>query len=205
MNSRRIGIFGGTFDPVHIGHLIMAVELRHALDLDRVLFVPAGDPPHKPFVPITAARHRIRMLELALAGHGEFVIDRVDVDRPGPSYTKDTLAMLKPRFPNARLFFLMGADSLRDLETWSEPERILHLAELGVAARPGAQIDLESTYRSLPAARGRIVVVETPLIDISSSDIRDRVAAGMPIAFQAPEAVERYIRDNQLYCSLPAV
>ena len=177
----------------------MAVELRHELDLDRVLFVPAGDPPHKPDLPVSAAHHRLRMLELALDGRPEFAFNLVDIGRVGPSYTKDMLATLKERLASSELIFLMGSDSLRDLQNWNDPTRILELAEIGVATRPDVEVDLEEVYQSLPAARGRVAIVEIPLIGVSSSDLRRRVAVGEPITFQVPSAVERYIHDNQLY------
>lgn len=199
LESRRIGVFGGTFDPVHVGHLIIATELKHELALDHVMVVPAGAPPHKPDQTLSPAADRIRMLELALDGRSGFSIDSVDLDRPGPSYTKDTLARLHARLPHDQLVFLMGEDSLRDLRTWNDPERILALAEIGVGCRPDVEIDLEAIYASLPAARGRVTVVDVPLIGVSSSDIRRRVATGRPIAYQVPLAVERYICERGLY------
>jgi nicotinate-nucleotide adenylyltransferase len=199
LKSRRIGVLGGTFDPVHIGHLIVATELKHALDLEHVLVVPAGDPPHKPDQPLSPSADRVRMLELALEGRHGFSIDPVDLERAGPSYTKDTLEQLKARHPSDQLVFLMGEDSLRDLTLWKEPERILELAEIGVGCRPEVDLDLEEIYRALPAARGRLTVVDVPLIGVSSRDIRRRVAAGEPIAFQVPAAVEQYIYERGLY------
>lgn len=199
--GRRIGVFGGTFDPIHVGHLVIVSELKHQLALDRVLIVPAGDPPHKPDQPLSPATHRVRMLEIALEGRDGFEIDTIDLDRPGPSYTKDTLAALQSRNPDDRLVFLMGEDSLRDLHSWREPERIVELAELGVGCRPGVEIDLDAVYERLPAARGRVTLVDVPLIEISSRDLRLRVATGAPIAFQVVPEVERYIDVYRLYRS----
>lgn len=195
----RVGILGGTFDPIHIGHLIIATELRHALDLDQVRFAPAADPPHKSDQRITPAKDRVGMLELAIADSAEFAIDRVDLDRTGPSYTKETLATLKLQEPMADFVFLMGADSLRDLPNWNDPGRILELAEIGVAARPEVELDLDDVIARLPRVRDRVTVVPVPLIGISSSDIRRRCAEGAPIAFQVPRPVERYIRERRLY------
>ena len=195
----RIGVFGGTFDPVHLGHLIVATELRHALALDRILFVPAGRPPHKPDLEISDDAHRLAMLRLALDGDPAFAISTVDVDRGGLSYTSELLAILRRELNPVDLVFLMGEDSLRDLPTWHEPGRIAALAELGVALRPGVAVDLEAVLRAVPEARGRVHLVPTPLIDIASRDLRRRVATGAPIRYQVPAAVEAYIREHGLY------
>lgn len=195
----RIGVLGGTFDPVHLGHLVIATELRFTLELDRVLWTPAGDPPHKPEQRLTDESHRVRMLELALAGHDGFEIDRIDLDRVGPSYTVDTVTQLKARHPDDEIVFLMGLDSLRDLHHWREPEQILRIARLGVAKRPDVEVDLAAVYERLPAARNRVSIVDVPLIGISSRDLRSRVASGRPISFQTTEPVEAYIRDHGLY------
>lgn len=199
LGRRRIGVLGGTFDPVHLGHLVIACEMQFELDLDLVLWVPAGDPPHKPDQVITQASHRVRMLELALADREGFVIDRTDLERAGPSYTADTVARIQANHPEDRMFFLMGADSLRDLHTWREPERILAVAELGVARRPDVEIDLEDAIERLPALRDRVTIVNVPLIGITSRDLRRRVAHGEPIAYQVPPDVERYISEHNLY------
>src|SRR4051794_3800692 len=156
------------------------------MELDRVLFVPAGDPPHKPDQTLTPAVNRVAMLELAIDRHHGFEVDRTDLDRIGPSYTKDTLTGLRSRFPGDDLVFLMGEDSLRDLHTWREPQRILELAEIGVGCRPDVDLELETVFEALPAARGHVTVVNIPLIGVSSRDLRRRVAAGAPIAYQVP-------------------
>jgi nicotinate-nucleotide adenylyltransferase len=197
--SQRVGVLGGTFDPVHNGHLHIANALRTALDLDRVLWVPAGRPPHKANQIVSSDRDRLAMLELALAGSPIDEISAIDIDRSGPSYTADTLEFLAGCVTSARLFFLMGEDSLRDLPTWHEPERILRVAELAVAARPGVDIDLESIGRHVPAVRNRVHVVPTEEIAISSSDIRQRVKENQSIEGLVPAAVEAYIRDHGLY------
>lgn len=195
----RIGVFGGTFDPIHIGHLIIATELRHALRLDRLLFVPTGQPPHKADQAVTADADRLAMLELAIAGDPAFEISTLDLERAGPSYTADLLRLLSAQFPDARLFFLMGEDSLRDLPNWHQPDAILALAELGIASRPEIDLDLADIYERLPSARGRVQIVPTTLIDISSSDLRQRVRDGRPIRYLVPAAVEAYIMSNNLY------
>ncbi|MDQ3695154.1 MAG: nicotinate-nucleotide adenylyltransferase [Chloroflexota bacterium] len=201
--SRRIGILGGTFDPVHLGHLIIATELAEALGLDEVLFVPAGRPPHKADLVVSPDRDRLAMLRLALSGNPAFDISTIELDRPGPSYTADLLATLRQRLPDADLIFLMGEDSLRDLPTWRDPAAIVQAAELGVAMRPDSTADLQDIYHSLPEARGRIHIVPTTLIGISSSELRVRVRDGGSVRYQVPELVESYIRDNGLYQGAP--
>jgi nicotinate-nucleotide adenylyltransferase len=194
----RVGILGGTFDPVHLGHLIIATELRQALALDRVLFTPAARNPLKATQP-SDDRHRLRMLELALADNSAFAISTVDLDRPGPSFTADLLALLAAELSPVSLVFLMGSDSLRDFPTWHEPDRIIALAELGVARRPAAAADLNEIIAAVPFARDRIHFVDVPLIGISATDIRRRVASGLPISYQVPRAVEEYIEERGLY------
>ena len=195
----RIGVLGGTFDPVHNGHLHIADTLRTALNLDRVLWVPAGRPPHKSDQIVSSDRDRLAMLDLALAGSATDEISTIDIDRSGPSYTADTLEILAGRFPSARLFFLMGEDSLRDLPTWHDPERILRVAELAVAGRPGVETDLESLELQVPGVGKHVHVVPTKEIAISSSDIRRRVRESQPVGGLVPAIVEAYIRDNGLY------
>ncbi len=196
---RRIGVLGGTFDPVHNGHLYIANALREALGLERVIWVPAGRPPHKAGQIVSKDRDRLAMLDLALAGSTSDQLSMIDIDRSGPSYTADTLEILAERFTPARLFFLMGEDSLRDLPTWHDPERLLGVAELAVAARPGVDADLESVARHVPAVPGRVHLVPTAEIAISSSEIRQRVRDNQSIRGLVPAPVEAYIRDHGLY------
>ncbi len=195
----RIGVFGGTFDPVHIGHLIIAEEFRYWLMLDWVLFLPARQPPHKTDREITPEAHRVRMLQLALAGNPSFTVSTVDLDRPGPSFTADSLEILHRAHPESMLYFLMGEDSLRDLPTWHDPNRIARQAYLGVALRPEVTLDVEAVVRQVPEARGRIEMVSVPLIGISSQSIRQRVREGSPIRYQVPLEVEHYIEQQELY------
>ncbi len=195
----RIGAFGGTFDPIHIGHLIVAAELQYALKLDRVLFLPAGDPPHKTEQRISPAVHRLAMLRLAVADQEAFEISTLDLSGSGPSYTVDLLARLQEAIGPVSLVFLMGEDSLRDLPTWHQPGRIATLAEIGVARRPGVEVNMESLIAAVPEASGRVHLVPIPELGVSSRDIRRRVAAGAPIAFQVPQAVESYIEQEALY------
>lgn len=201
MSAARLGIFGGTFDPPHHGHLIIATEVRHALALDRVLFLPAGRPPHKRGAAVSPAEHRVSMTRLAIAGDPTFALCLDDVERGGPSYTADTLEALARQYPGAKLFFLMGEDSLRDLPTWRAPARILRAARLAVAARPGIATDLTALERLLPGISARVAFVPTPEIGIAARDLRARVAAGRPIRYQVPPAVEAYILAHSLYRS----
>jgi len=198
-HRQRIGVLGGTFDPVHNGHLHIADALRTALDLDGALWVPAGRPPHKSDQIVSSDHDRLAMLDLALAGSATDEISTIDIDRSGPSYTADTLEILAEHFPNAQLFFLMGEDSLRDLPTWHHPERILRVAELAVAGRPGVETDLESLEFQVPGVRKRVHVVPTEEIAISSSEIRRRVKENQSIRGLVPASVEAYIQEHGLY------
>jgi nicotinate-nucleotide adenylyltransferase len=201
----RLGIFGGTFDPIHHGHLIVAEVLKEELQLSRVLFLPAGQPPHKIGRPITPIAHRLAMLQLALQGNPHFAISYVDVRRPGRCYTVDSLTLLRREYSDAELVFLMGEDSLHDLPTWHEPNRIAELALLGVALRPGIEVDLETVFARVPAARDRVILVPVPLIQIAASDIRRRVAEGRTIRYQVPLVVEEYIARHGLYRTVEAM
>jgi nicotinate-nucleotide adenylyltransferase len=195
----RLGVFGGTFDPIHLGHLIVAEELAFRLKLDQILFLLASRPPHKTDREISSDVDRLAMLELGLASTPHFAVSRADIERPGLSFTADSLATLHQIYPRRCLYFLMGQDSLRDLPTWHDPNRIARQAFLGVALRPGVEMNVEAIVRQVPEARDRIILVDVPLIEISSREIRRRVREGLPIRYQVPRAVERYIVDHGLY------
>jgi nicotinate-nucleotide adenylyltransferase len=197
----RVGVLGGTFDPVHNGHLHIARELRKALGLERVIWVPAGRPPHKAGQIVSSDRDRLTMLQLALAGSPPDEISTIDLDRAGPSYTADTLELLREHVSPATLVFLMGEDSLRDLPTWHDPERILHTAELAVAGRPGIDANLDVLRQAIPALNGRVHLALIDEVPISSSDIRHRVRENRCITGLVPAAVESYIRERGLYTS----
>lgn len=198
--SQRLGVLGGTFDPIHHGHLVAAQEVLHQLRLERVLFVPAGNPPHKPSQPLSPAHDRVRMVELAIADKSGFVLSRVDVDRPGPHYTVEMLRLLHQEWGlDARFFFVIGTDSLAELPTWYCPEDILELADLAVVGRPGHQADLAALDAHLPGLASHLHWVSMPLLEISSTDLRTRVRQDRPISFLVPRAVERYIIDHSLY------
>jgi nicotinate-nucleotide adenylyltransferase len=197
---RRIGIYGGTFDPIHHGHLIAATEVRATLALDAVVFMPAGQPPHKRDLTITPADDRVRMIALAIAGHPGLALSTRDLADDRPAYTADLLARLRDAWgPDHELFFVLGADALRDFPGWHAPAAIAALAQLAVVARPGVAVDLAAITRAVPATAGRIHPVAIPLIDIASHDLRARVAAARPITFQVPQAVEDYIAAAGLY------
>ncbi len=197
---RRLGILGGTFDPVHHGHLLAAEEARHQLELERVLFLPTGTPPHKPDRPILPIHHRLQMLTLAIAGKPYFFISRVDIDRPGPSYTVDALELLRAEWgPTPTFFFIEGSDSLVDMPAWYRPRHLIQLCELAVVERPGIRTHLPLLEKQLPGLTARIHWVEMPFLEISSTDLRQRVRDGRPISYLVPAAVEAYIREQGLY------
>lgn len=204
---RRIGLMGGTFDPIHIAHLIVAEEVYTALNLTEMVFVPAGHPPHKLGSTSTAPHHRLAMVELAIASNPHFSISRVEVDRPGPSYLVDTLRLLHEQWgPQIELNFVIGWDSLEDFPTWYDPGGILaQLTHLVAVRRPGYIEDVaynQQLEQRLPGIAERLYVVSVPQLDISSTDLRHRLAEDRPIKYQTPEAVERYIIEYGLYKSI---
>lgn len=199
----RWGIFGGSFDPVHYGHLLLAESCREHCALDRVWFVPAATPPHKRDRMLASAQQRVEMLQLAIAGHPVFDVSTVEIDRGGLSYTVDTLAAFHEQKADAELFLLMGADTLEDLPHWRQPERICELALPVVVRRPGAgAIDVGGLDAVVSPERQQQIaeaVTEMPLVGFSSSDIRQRVRQGRSIRYLTPRAVEKYIEHRQLY------
>ncbi len=199
----RLGLFGGTFDPIHLGHLILAEQCREALGLEKVWFVVAGEPPHKRGVERTAVTHRLEMVRLAVAGNPALEVSDIEAKRPGPHYSVETLAEIKSARPGDDLFFLIGADSLVDLPTWREPEGIARLASLVVVNRPGVDVPAGPLPDLGPAALP-IQRVDIPPIGIASRDLRDRLAAGRSVRYQIPRAVEAYIEAHNLYRSEPA-
>lgn len=197
----RVGILGGTFDPIHYGHLLIAESAREQLLLDQVRFVPAGDPPHKPGVPVTAARSRVEMLRLAIAGCPALTVDVRELDRPGPTFTVDTLQSIADDEPEAELFFLMGADSLRDFLTWKHPDRIATLARLVVCNRRGIAMPTSDQIIAWVGRdiASRVLTVTMPGVDLSATELRERIRSGRSIRFLTPRAVEQYIRETRLY------
>jgi nicotinate-nucleotide adenylyltransferase len=197
VRRRRVGVLGGSFNPPHLGHLVIASEACYQLGLERVVFVPAADPPHKTVADATPAAVRVEMARLAIAGDERFTVSTVELDR-GLKYTIDTLRALAEEHAGAELVFIMGSDSLLQFETWHEPQAILELCRLAVAVRPG---DDERRLDAVAAGLGRrrALVLRTPLIAVSSTDLRGRVRMGMPLTYLVPRAVEDYVRRHDLY------
>jgi len=195
----RIGVFGGTFDPIHIGHLVSAEEVRVELGLERVVFVPARLPPHKLDHVVSLVEHRLAMVELAIASNPHFAVSKVDIDRSGPSYTVDTIELLRDEWGGGEIYFIMGSDSLLDILTWHNPQRLIRLCRFAVVSRPGYQVDLDELDDLLPGVASRVQMLNAPELAISSTDIQRRVREGLSIKYQVPEAVEDYIYQHKLY------
>jgi len=188
---RRIGVMGGTFDPIHHGHLVAASEVAAALSLDEVVFVPTGQPWHKKAV--SSAEHRYLMTVIATAANPQFTVSRIDIDRPGVTYTVDTLRDLSSLMPDADLFFISGADAIAQILAWKEIDEIWPLAEFIAVSRPGHNLELPE------APEGNISVLEVPALSISSTNIRQRAGDGKPIWYLVPDGVVQYIAKHQLY------
>ena len=202
----RVGILGGTFDPIHLGHLLIAEESRVSLGLDRVLFVPAGRPWLKEGQPLTEAFHRVSMVELAIASNPHFELRRNEVDRSGLSYTVDTLRELHDENEeDTELFFILGVDAFESFHRWKEPDQILDLCRLVVVSRPGygeEELRTIMSRMSQPGSReDRICLLSVHHVDFSATEIRRRAAVGRSYKYQVPEAVEGYIREQGLYRS----
>jgi nicotinate-nucleotide adenylyltransferase len=197
----RLGLFGGTFDPVHFGHLLLAEQCREQCRLDEVWFLPAGAPPHKGSAPISSGKARAEMLELAAAGNPQFRVNRMELERQGTTYTVETLEQLHADNPDRELFFLIGADSLAELTTWRAPERIVELATIVAVNRGDRPLpDVAPLERRYGAAfRSRIQFVTMPGIELSSTEIRRRARAGQSVRYMTPRAVEMYIAEHRLY------
>ncbi len=203
----RYGILGGTFDPPHLGHLVLAQEVHARLGLDRVWFLPAGVPPHKTGRAVSPAADRHEMVQRAIAGDERFALSAVELTRPGPSYTADTLEQLREQWGrHAVLHLILGWDMLMYLPNWHAPERVLAEADVVVAAHrpdalgaPSARDDLVRLAQRIPAVTGKVVVLPAPQLDISASALRERVASGLPIRYLVPDAVREYIDQHALY------
>jgi nicotinate-nucleotide adenylyltransferase len=197
----KLGILGGTFDPVHLGHLIIAEKAMTSLGLDRVLFVPAGDPWLKAGMEITPRQHRLAMMLAAVADNPKLKVSPSELERFGPSYTVETLAEFQEDYGlQTALYFIIGADALRDFGRWHEPQRVLELCTLAVVGRPAqASLDLPELEAILPGIGQRVALVDDVDIDISATDIRQRVAEGRSIKSLVPPAVEAYIQEQHLY------
>lgn len=197
---QRIGVIGGTFDPIHYGHLAAAEEARVRVNLEKVLFAVAGLPPHKLDEEVTPVEHRLAMVQLGIFSNPDFELSRVDVDRSGPSYTVDTISILQEQWgQGTEMFFILGLDSLVEVPTWHQPERLIQLCHLVAVARPGFEVDMRQLEDSVPGISSRVEIIDMPEVDISSSDLQRRVRESLPIRYQVPEEVERYIREHRLY------
>lgn len=195
----NIGVLGGTFDPIHIGHLVVAEEARIKFGLREVLFVPAGQPWLKLGRNITLAVHRVEMVRRAIADNLHFKLCTLEVERPGPSYTVDTLTMLRKQLGSeASLFFILGRDTLAELPLWKEPEKLIQLCRLVVAPRLGSK-DLKHLETAIPGLLDKVIQLDMPVIGISSSGIRQRIAQGLPIRYLVPAEVEKYITEQKIY------
>lgn len=200
-HQHRIGIMGGTFDPIHIGHLVTAETVRLAFALDKVIFVPAGLPPNKQNALITPIRHRYIMTVMATYSNPNFFVSSIEMDRPGPSYTIDTLKEFCTLYGNAtKFFFITGSDAVTDLPTWKDINNLLNICEFVVAARPGCSITVDKAINYFDEQqRQRIHRFATKELEISSTDIRERVKKGFSIKYIVPESVENYILKQGLY------
>jgi nicotinate-nucleotide adenylyltransferase len=200
MTHQQIGLFGGTFDPPHLGHLILASEAHWQLGLDRLLWILTPDPPHKQDQPITPVEHRLAMVNLAIADNPAFELSRAELDRPGPHYTLDTLEAISEQYPDADITPIIGGDSLRDLPSWHKPRELVYASHwVGVMRRPGDEPDLDKLESELPGITSKIHYVDAPLLEIASREIRSRIANGHPIRYYVPLAVCEYIQQHHLY------
>jgi len=196
-----IGIFGGTFDPPHIGHLILSAETHAQFGLDRLLWVVTPNPPHKQGQPITSLEHRLAMVALAISDNPRFELSTVEIDRPGPHFALDTVKIISEQNPHADLVYLMGGDSLRDLPSWHCPtDLVAALCFIGVMRRPGDSINLPALEKNIPGLTNKVRYVDAPLLDIAAHEIRLRIADGRPFRYFLPPKVFNYIVEHNLYC-----
>jgi len=200
MSRTKIGLFGGTFDPPHIGHLILASEAVHQFGLSRLLWMLAPDPPHKQDQPITPLPHRLEMLRRSIADNPSFEISRLEIDRPGPHYTIDTVRLLIQQEPNVDIFLLLGGDSLRDLPAWRLcTQLVAEVSKIGVMRRPDNPFDMPTLEAKIPGLTEKVTFIDAPLQDLASREIRRRIASGDSYRYYVHPAVYDYIEANRLY------
>ncbi len=199
--SERIAILGGTFDPIHIGHLAIAEDARWALQADRVLFVPTAQQPLKYVRHRATAEQRLAMVELAVADNPCFAVSDLEIRRGGLSYSVDTVAAIKEQHPAADLVFVLGVDAVELLPRWHQIERLIDLCRFAVLLRPGFDLSLDSLFTTLPMLRGRMMIIDGPAFEISATDIRLRLQTGQPVRYHLPPAVWYYIEQHGLYRS----
>jgi len=199
--NRKIGLMGGTFDPIHVGHLLTAEAVRTEYDLDRVLFIPAGSPPHKQNMVVTSPIHRYIMTVMATYSNPHFYVSTIEMERPGPSFTVDTILALMEQFgTQTEIFFIMGADAVQELPTWNNVDRLLELCPVVAANRPGCSSAIDDIIQYFgPIGQKRIHRLATPELEISSTDIREKVRVGHSIKYIVPDSVENYILKEGLY------
>ncbi|MCX6055779.1 MAG: nicotinate-nucleotide adenylyltransferase [Chloroflexi bacterium] len=196
----RVGIFGGTFDPPHVGHLILAEECRTQLVLDLLLWVVTDNPPHKRFTSVSPIEKRVGLVARAIQGNPSFQISRVDIDRPSPHFAIDTVRLVKEEFPGAEIFYLMGGDSLHDLPTWNRPQDFIRLCDgIGVMRRHADQVDLESLEKGIPGVTEKVKIVDAPILEIYSKEIRERVLTGQGYRYYLREAVYEAVEELGMY------
>lgn len=200
----RIGLFGATFDPPHLGHLTLASKAQSQLECNRLLWILTPEPPHKQDYSITPTEHRIAMVNLTISDSPNFEFSRVDIDRAGPHYTSDTIELIARQNPEAELVPIMGADSLRNLPTWHKPKEIVFTCHwLGVRKRPNEEPDLDMLERELPSISSKVHYVDAPRMEIKSRDLRSRIASGQSVKDYLPPGVYKYINQHQLYHQFP--
>lgn len=200
MIKKRLGIFGGTFDPPHVGHLILASEALDQLDLDFTIWVLTPDPPHKRGQKIASLAHRLTMVQMAIARDERFFLSRVDIDRPGPHYAVDTIRLLRKEYPDQELIYLMGGDSLQDLPQWYKPHEFLSLVDgIGVMSRPGDEIDHSELILELPELLSKLRFVTAPLLEISANQIRRRISDQREYRYYLLPVTYDYIKEHNLY------
>jgi len=200
MAKKRLGIFGGTFDPPHIGHLILAAEARDQLDLDCTIWVLTPDPPHKKGQEVTSIAHRLSMVELSIGDDDTFSLSHVDIDRPGPHYMVDTVRLLRQKYPDQELIYLMGGDSLHNLPEWHHANEFMDALDgIGVMRRPGDEIDLSELVEVLPGLVGKVNFVTAPLLEISAQQIRHRAGECRAFRYYLLPKVYQYIQTHHLY------
>lgn len=200
MSGNRIGVLGGTFNPIHIAHLILGEEARARLKLDRVLFVPAQYPWRKGHVPLAEGRHRLAMTQLAVASNPGFAVSSVDLDRGGPTFSTDTIHDLQRKYSeDAEFFFLLGMDSLLDLPNWRSPRELAEMVHFVAFRRPNYELDWGALEEAIPDVREKVTLLDAPLLGISSTEIRRRIASGLPIRYWVSDAVAEYIEQHGVY------
>ena len=203
MEKERIGIFGGTFDPPHLGHLILACEVRAQLELDRLLWILTPDPPHKQGGVISSLTHRRKMVELAIEDNPNFELSLVEAEREGPHYSVDTVNILRGEYQDAAFIFLMGGDSLQELTTWHRPNDFVAACdEIGVMRRPEHQFDLAALAEEIEGLEEKVRFVKAPLLEIASREIRQRMREGLPYRYYLSPGVYEYIQREQLYLNV---